>query len=178
MYSEPYEHWNRRLALYRWPGIWVWSIGVPIMPTQIAGLEAFVECIYWKEAQTSFPKFCTVWRYLTLVQQPGSGELVFFVPTDKQTDRQTDRRTDRQTDRQQVQPITLPCTCAWGNSLKGQLHKDTLLSRSFCWIRPPTWLHSVHEKAVPISQCAWYWPSLKGVLCSGWFYITSRSPFL
>ena len=38
-----------------------------------------------KEAQTgSFSKFC---RYLTLMEQPESGELVFFVPIDRQTDR-------------------------------------------------------------------------------------------
>ena len=40
-----------------------------------------------KEAQAR--QFCTVWRYLALIQS-GSGELAFFVPTDKPTGRQMD----------------------------------------------------------------------------------------
>ena len=46
------------------------------------------------------------------------------------------------------------------------------------WLRPATWLHLVHEIAVPISQSpqhSWYWS--KCVLCSGWSRITSRLAF-
>ena len=34
------------------------------------------------------------------------------------------------------------------------------------WIRPATWLHSVHEIAVPIPDRVWYWLKRCSLVCS------------
>ena len=65
-----------------------------------AGFEAFVECIYQKEAQTR--QFFNVSWYLALIERPASGELAVFL-CQQTADR--DRQTD---DNRRTQPITLP----------------------------------------------------------------------
>ena len=52
--------------------------------------------------------------------------------------------------------------------------KELLLS---FWIRPATWLHSVHEITVPTfqsPQCSWWVYWLKRVQHSGWLWIPFR----
>ena len=63
---------------------------------------------------------------------------------------------------------------------EGQLHKETqqCSTSTVLWIRPATWLHFVHEIALPIHwspQCSWW--GQKRVLHSGWLCITSRLAF-
>ena len=69
-------------TLYMWPGIWVWSVDVPIMPLKTQDSKK-------KHTLGSFLTFHTV------IEWPGSGELALFVQIDNNDDRRT-------------QPITLP----------------------------------------------------------------------
>ena len=84
------------------PGIWMWLIGVPIMPCMFlsaCGLYTYV----------------SVWRYLVLLEWPGCGELVFFVPTERKTDN----------DNRRTLPITIPFADACGETKwKGKSDKE------------------------------------------------------
>ena len=52
-------------------------------PVSKVALYCNIYCRKWsKTGRESFSKFCTVWRYLTLIERPGAGELVLF---DKRT---------------------------------------------------------------------------------------------
>ena len=58
------------------------------MPTQNVILS--VCRVYLPKRSTDKAVFQHFAQYLTLIEQPGSGELMLIVQTDRQTDRQTD----------------------------------------------------------------------------------------
>ena len=62
-----------------------------------------------------------------LIERPGSGELAFFVPTDRQTD-----HDDRQT-----RPITLPLAHVRGVIINNELHLPKEIGRPRCYAKSP-----------------------------------------